>query len=235
MNYLLRDGEAHVWLVPLQGVHAGDPPFLACLSPAERARADAIADPHARRCFATVRATLRCILAACTGMAADALVVRTTPRGKPILAGGGIEFSLSHTRDLAVIGVARTAIGVDIERLGRSAEPLRIARRLMHDETVAALAGLSAARRDIAFTDAWTQREAHAKALGGGLFHTPDTLPFHSDHVTDGTFSPVIDRGDGSVWSIARFVPDLLTRATVVVRGTAQRLRMHDAASLPEP
>jgi 4'-phosphopantetheinyl transferase len=235
MNYLLRDGEAHVWLIPLEGVHPADTPLIACLSPAEQARADAFADPLARRCFVTVRATLRGILAACTGTAADALVVRTTPRGKPVLADGGIEFSLSHTRELAVIGVARTAIGVDIERLGRSVEPLRIARRIMHDETVAALSGLSTARRDIAFIDAWTQREAHAKALGGGLFHTPDTLPFDSDHATDGTFSHVVDRLDGSVWSIARFVPDRSTRATVVVRGTAQRLHMHDAASLLEP
>jgi phosphopantetheinyl transferase len=105
----------------------------------------------------------------------------------------------------------------------------------MHTETVATLAALSAARRDTAFTDAWTQREAHAKALGGGLFHTPDTLPFHADHATDGTFSHVVDRLDGSVWSIARFVPDRLTRATVVIRGTAHRLHMHDAASLHEP
>jgi 4'-phosphopantetheinyl transferase len=234
MSYLLRDGEAHVWVVPLAGVRAADRRLVACLSPTERRRADAIADPHARSSFSFVRAALRGILAAYTDMAADVLVLRTTPRGKPILDGAAFDFSLSHTRDMALIAIARTAIGVDIERLGRSDGALRIARRVMHADTVATLAQLSGVRLDVAFTDAWTQREAHAKALGGGLFHTPDTLPFEAGRAADGSFDHVIDRVDGSIWSIARFVPSPLTRATVVVRSTAQRLQLQDAASILE-
>jgi 4'-phosphopantetheinyl transferase len=235
MSYLLKDGEAHAWVVPFAGVNMADHPLLACLSSTERRRADAIADPHARSSFAFVRAALRGILAAYTGTAADVLALRTTPRGKPFLDGASFEFSLSHTREMALIAVACTAIGVDIERLGRSDRPLRLAHRVMHADTVAALAQLSGVRLDAAFTDAWTQREAHAKALGGGLFHTPDTLPFEADRAADGSFDHVIDRVDGSTWSIARFVPGPLTRATVVVRSTAQRLQLQDSASLLEP
>jgi 4'-phosphopantetheinyl transferase len=234
MSYLLGDDEAHVWVVPLAGVNMADHPLLACLSPTERRRADAIADPHARSSFSFARAALRGILAAYTDMAAGMLALRTTTRGKPILDGAAFEFSLSHTRDMALIAIARTAIGVDIERLGRSDSALRIAHRVMHADTVATLAQLSGVRLDVAFTDAWTQREAHAKALGGGLFHTPDTLPFEADRAADGSFDRVIDRVDGSIWSIARFVPGPLTRATVVVCSTAQRLQLQDAASILE-
>jgi 4'-phosphopantetheinyl transferase len=234
MNYLLREGEAHAWVVPFAGVNMADHPLLACLSPTERRRADAIADPRARSSFAFVRAALRGILAAYTGTATDVLPLRTTPRGKPFLEGATFEFSLSHTREMAIIAAARTAIGVDIERLGRSDRPLRLAQRLMHPDTVATLAQLSGARLDAAFTDAWTQREAHAKALGGGLFRTPDTLPFEAGRAADGSFDHVVDRVDGGIWSIARFVPGPLSRASVVVRGTVRRLQLQDAASILE-
>jgi 4'-phosphopantetheinyl transferase len=235
MNYRLEDGEAHAWVVSLEGEVRPDHPLLGWLSAAERARADRIDDPEARRCFTLARVALRGVLSGCTGVPAASLALATTPRGKPVLGDAGVEFSLSHTRGVALIGVALSPIGVDVERLRRPTQPLRIARRVMHAETVNVLERVPAHHLDVAFIDAWTQREAHAKALGGGLFHTPDTLPYHPGDPADGMFSHVTDRRDGATWSIARLAPAVEVRAAVVVRGAVDRLHVHDAQSILEP
>lgn len=91
--------------------------------------------------------------------------------GKPRLDGASVAFSLSHTEDLALIGVARAQpIGVDIEkvrsvRIGRGhTDAIRAAGAGLGREP---LPGLSAER---AFLQAWARLEAFTKARG-------DTLP----------------------------------------------------------
>jgi phosphopantetheinyl transferase len=234
MGYVLERGEVHAWVLRLQGEMPAAHPALACLSAAEQRRADAMSDDAARHRFCLARAALRAVLAACTGVPAHALPLSATPLGKPILPGAGVEFSLSHTRTAAVIAVAHAAVGVDAERPGRRMDPLRVARRILHPDTAELLGQLPATELPVAFIDAWTQREAHAKAVGGGLFHTADTLPFAPGMPVDGTFHPVTDRTDGSDWSIARFLPDTATRAAVVVKGRALLLRVLDAGPLLE-
>lgn len=94
--------------------------------------------------------------------------------GKPKLEGTSVAFSLSHTEDLALIGVARAqCIGVDIEKV----RPVRIGQS--HTDAIrAAGAGLS---RELlsgpgperAFLQAWARLEAFTKARGDTL---PNTL-----------------------------------------------------------
>jgi 4'-phosphopantetheinyl transferase len=234
MGHVFDRGDVHAWVLRLHGEVPASHPALACLSTAERRRAAAMTDEAARRRFCLARAALRAVLATCTGMPAGSLALYATPLGKPVLPGAGVEFSLSHTRTAAVIAVAHSAVGVDVERPARRMDPLRLARRILHPDTAAFLEQLPAAELPVAFIDAWTQREAHAKAVGGGLFHTADTLPYVAGIPADGIFHPVTDRADGSDWSIARFLPDPITRAAVVVEGRARGLHVLDANSLLE-
>jgi 4'-phosphopantetheinyl transferase len=231
MNYLVHDGEADVWTLSLEAGLSVDPALCDCLSPGERARADAMTSAEARHAFTMVRAVLRGILAGYTGAPPEALPLRTTAAGKPVLTGAGFDFSVSHTRGAAVIVVADTEVGVDIERLGRPHDPIRIARRVMHAETIAALEELPPVLQAAVFVDAWAQREAHVKAVGGGLLRTPDTLPFRVTQ-PDGVFAPVRDRLDHGHWSVARFTPVPGTRAAVVAAGELGRLRIRDATPI---
>jgi 4'-phosphopantetheinyl transferase len=225
----LDDSTIRVWRVLLDGRFPSETDLRECLSAEERSRAERIRGVVERRRFVAARIALRHILARYQGGSAAALPLARESGGRPFVAGGSsYAFSLTHSADLALIAVAGQAVGVDVERVRPVGYMRRIARRVLHDDTVRALAALPAERRRIAFLDAWTQREAHVKALGGGIFRTPDDLPFSVAQPDDSTVHVVYSRSDRQLWSVARFAPDPLARATVVVRGTARNIHLED-------
>lgn len=182
-----------------------------------------------RHRFAVSRGTLRHLLSLYTGLPATGVALTTGELGKPLLnPDRGLHFSVSHSQDTLVVALARSDVGVDVEHPREPARMERIARRIMHRDTCALLAGLAGAERAEAFLDAWTLREAHVKAVGGGLFRTADALPFVHREAMDGVPRPRRDRQGAAEWSVARFLPAAGLRATLVVRGTIDSLRVHD-------
>lgn len=220
----LRDAEAHVWrVVAAPSLHSVDT-LASALSEGEAARAARIRDAAARARFITIRAALRHILARYLGGSAASLDLLTETFGKPVVdPAHGLHFSLTHSRDVTLVAIARTRIGIDVEQIREPRHLERTARRVLHPGTCTLLHTLPAGRRGYTFLLAWTQREAHVKAVGGGLFRTPDSLPFvtgSSDHVL-----LVRDRHDDSLWSVARFEPDNHATAAVVAAGELRSLR----------
>lgn len=219
----LHDADAHVWSIAAAPLLSSADALRRCLSAAELARADRTRDDAARARFITTRAALRHILARYVGGTADLLELLTQPHGKPVVdAAHRLHFSLSHSHDLAVLAVARTSVGVDVEQLRRPRHLERTARRILHPDTCLRLLALPQHERVRAFLHAWTQREAHVKAVGGGLFRTPDTLPFADDAGTD--VRVVHDRVDGRMWSIARFDPAAQATAALAAPGRLRAL-----------
>lgn len=217
-------GEAHVWNVPIDLQTPPDALLLDRLQPAERDRAARHAAPDALARYATVRVALRAILARYLGCAADTIELHTQDSGKPVLLDNdALHFSLSHARDSALIAVSPVPVGVDVEHVRPPQRLERTAARVLHPETVAMLGRMPAPRRLFTFFEAWTQREAHVKAVGGGLFRTPDTLPFSSGLEAD-VPRAVHDRESGEEWTVARIscAPDM--RAALVARGTLRRI-----------
>jgi 4'-phosphopantetheinyl transferase len=90
--------------------------------------------------------------------------------GKPYLADGSAEFSLSHTDGYALIAVSTSCpVGVDVEK----ARPLKMEKRHC-ERIIAAGAGLAdkpLAGRPLerAFLQAWCRLEAYTKARGQSL------------------------------------------------------------------
>jgi 4'-phosphopantetheinyl transferase len=157
---------------------AAAPAREACrdlLSAEEARRAERYTHPEARRQFVLGRALLRTALARYTGDDPKSLEFDYNPRGKPSLRSPPdmpLEFSLSHTRGLAVCAVALGhAVGVDAEsrQRHRTLSPLELARRYFAPAETAALAGLPAEAQFAAFLDFWTLKEAFVKARGTGL------------------------------------------------------------------
>lgn len=220
---LPRSGEAHVWHVRIDLSRPVAAAVLERLHPTEAERAHRHRSDEARARYATVRAALRRILARHAGCAEDEIVLRTSEHGKPSLHDRhGIHFSVSHARDAALVAISDVPIGVDMEYV----RPLRLERtasRVLHADTLAVLRALPEARRLIAFFDAWTQREAHVKAVGGGLFRTPDTLPFVPDIDAD-TVRAVTDRVTAETWSVARISAGAGMRASLVAHGALDRI-----------
>ncbi len=158
---------AHCWLIPLSSAEVVD----STLDAEERRRAARFVFARDRDAFVASHRAMRAILAGYLEMAPADIVLHTDAYGKPRLApDAGLDFNLSHSRGLALIGVTRGArIGVDVEM----ARPLPDRDALIQGNFASAectaLAAMPESERDQAFFATWTRKEAVVKALGQGL------------------------------------------------------------------
>ncbi len=173
------DGTVDVWWARRQDAvdrHAG------LLDAAERRRWLAYRRDEDRARFLTGCALAKTALARYTGRRpADVRFDRTCsqcgePHGKPVIEGGAVEHSVTHSGDLVAVAVARTPVGVDVEQfdgrphpLGSDGDPEALARLVLSAAERAVLAAVPPAGRARAFLVAWTRKEAVTKATGDGL------------------------------------------------------------------
>ena len=170
----LGPGTIHVWSIRL------DPPaervgqlgrFLAA---DEWARANRFRFEKHRRQYVVGRGALRTLLAAYLGERPERVQFRYGPRGKPFLAppldAGGLQFNLSNSDELALAGfVLGPEIGVDVEFLRPMPDCEHIAERFFSPSERQVLRGIPAPRKEEAFFNCWTRKEAYLKAVGEGL------------------------------------------------------------------
>lgn len=156
---------------------------LVGLDDAERARAASFATPVLAARYVRSHLLLRATLAEATGLRpADLRFARAAcplcagPHGRPVLLGhDGVHFSLSHAADVAVVAVAPTPVGVDVEPLAAPSVAEELAPRLHpleRAEIEAAGPPGSPARAEV-FTRIWVRSEAYLKAIGTGLGRDP--------------------------------------------------------------
>ena len=164
------------WFFGLERTHAEIEELTGCLSAAERTRALRFGTDALRERWIAGRATLRMVLGQVLGIAPSAVDIRRGVRGRPELvdAGAGIDFNVSHTRGVGLIGIARGAstgmrIGVDIERVDRDVGVDRRARKFLTAAERTSLADLDLRGRRERFVRYWTCKEAMSKATGDGL------------------------------------------------------------------
>jgi 4'-phosphopantetheinyl transferase len=148
----------------------------ATLSPAEHARAARFGTDVLRRRWIAGRTSLRSVLGLVLRMPPGEVPIARGRRGRPELRGtdADLDFNISHTGSVALIGVLRRAgrdvrIGVDVERAEREVGSDRLARKFLAPEERAAIAGLAPDARRRRFLEYWTCKEAMSKATGDGL------------------------------------------------------------------
>ncbi|MFJ3199200.1 4'-phosphopantetheinyl transferase family protein [Streptomyces sp. NPDC086989] len=90
------------------------------------------------------------------------------PHGRPAVAGGAVQFSLSHSDDLAYLAFAAVPVGVDVEALPSAAAVADVLNAL-HPAETAELSALPAERRPQALARLWSRKEAYFKGTGTGL------------------------------------------------------------------
>ena len=168
--------DVHVWRATLAVNEAALPTLYGALAPEERQRADRFRLARERRRFVVSRARLRATLARYLGRDAGRVQFAVEPGGKPHLAGDGLQFSLSHSGDRALLAVARARrLGIDVESVRSDFEWQGVAAQLFTARELARLATLSADQRAYACFRRWTRAEAWIKARGDGLADA-DTL-----------------------------------------------------------
>lgn len=209
----------------------------ALLDGEETARAARFLRRADRDRFIASHAALRCVLADRLGVAPRALRLGTEPTGRPVLtepAGTGLDFNLSHSEDIALIGLVDGArIGVDVEAHRPLPDSLRIARSYFAPDEAGALEVQPSDLREAAFFGLWTRKEAVVKALGAGLSQplasfsvTVPPEPPRMLRIAEGTGRwtlGTIDAGPGAFATVA------VTAVGVTIRETPLPARWPDA------
>lgn len=162
--------------------------FDAWLSSPEHARAERFGTEALRHRYIVGRAMLRLLLGRTLGIAAKDVSIRRGVRGRPELADmtAGLDFNVSHTKDVALIGIADALptgarIGVDVERADRDVNSDGLARKFLTERERAGFTPLAYDERRRRFLRLWTCKEAMSKATGDAL-----SAPFQQLDVTLG-------------------------------------------------
>jgi 4'-phosphopantetheinyl transferase len=152
--------------------------FPQILDVAERERAARFRFDDDRRRFVASHVALRCTLGHLLDRDPRQISFRAGQHGRPSLAtGGGLEFNMSHSGDLALIAVSRVApIGVDIEVAREVPRALDLARRFLHPDEASLVEQAAMSDRSRVFLTCWSRKEAVLKSTGIGL--TLDTRTF---------------------------------------------------------
>lgn len=128
-----------------------------------------------RGIFLRRRLLARLCVARYLGIEPADCVIAHGAAGKPVLVSpqARLHLSVSARGEIAAVAVARTRIGIDLERADG---PHVIPWNILRANERAALNGLPEAERIRAFLRLWTVKEAYLKALGTGLNARPEAV-----------------------------------------------------------
>ena len=200
----LPAGEVDVWSVALDQPGSGVEALDGLLSADERQRAGRCRLEVDRRRSVVARGGLRILLAHYLRALPSEVQVALGPWGKPAIDAASrqrepLEFSVGRRGASCLIAVARNrAVGIDVEEVDRSIDPVKLAPMVLSPAETAALLGAPEAGRIDLFYRYWTLKEALAKARGRGLAMALDriTIPLEDDR----TIIPMELEGEKTHW-----------------------------------
>ena len=174
----LGRNQIQLWCLHVDTVKTIFEEALAAISEEERERARRFRVEPARSEFVFGRYMLRRLLSSAFGVEPRDINFAYGPRGKPTVQDHhGIDFNVSHSAGQIVVAVSRAGIvGVDVEhltaRFGKSStlEVVEMAGAILRPEEAVDLRQSRSSREALdAFYQAWTMKEALAKAEGSGI------------------------------------------------------------------
>ena len=221
------DREVDVWR--LDCARHGDAArvFESALDATERPRLRLMRRDDARLRFTAGRWLARRVLARRLGCTEAEVVLAIGEHGRPALAGGGIDFNLSHAGSLVVLALSAARVGIDVEAAGRANDWRAIARRFFSAAERAAIQAYPEAERHAAFFRVWVRKEAFVKALGTGVATGLDRFDVSAG--PEPALTGVrIDGIEAAEWSIRDFatVPGYI--GALAVRAPHPYVRVHD-------
>lgn len=159
---MLENGDFDVWRVK------GNPD-MGLLNPQDLERFQAMPQNDARQSFLLSRCAIQCLAKKYTNSESAHFSISSHPGGKPFFADvPDLHFSLSHTEGEVALAFSRSPVGFDMEKSGRRANFLAVAKRFFTSDEVLSIeaVGASAGAR---FLDFWTAKEAVLKLEGTGI------------------------------------------------------------------
>ncbi|MEE1930430.1 4'-phosphopantetheinyl transferase superfamily protein [Streptomyces sp. TRM 70351] len=172
------EDELHLWMLRQPWTSLSSEPLMTAeLDEHERDKADSFMRAHDRLLYTAAHIALRRLLSAYSGIpparlrfAREPCAECSEPHGRPVLAPGmpRLHFSLSHSSGLVAFGIARSPVGIDVEKLPTE-ETVELCIADLHPREQAELAELTGEERLAAFARLWTRKEAYLKGIGTGL------------------------------------------------------------------
>ncbi len=207
------EGEVHIWMADFADWADRLADLKSLLSPDEVDRSDRFLRDGDRDRYVFAHGVLRRILATCCGAEAGALTFGVGDHGKPFLAdrpagSESIEFNLSHSGDLVLIGVtSRCSLGVDVERLSRKVEFEDLSDRFFSPEEAETIRLHPEGESRRVFFETWVCKEAFIKAVGDGLTMPLDSFAvrFEGERTKVGTSSGKENPRLDTTWFLDRF------------------------------
>ena len=227
------DGAIECWQVDLDRPDWCVDRLEAVLAADERERAARFVFGRDRRRFVVARACLRALLARACGLPARDIRFHYGPHGKPALDLPGAEdathFNVSHSGDLALIGLTRDApLGIDVEMVRPLPDLLALATRYFSPGEASAIREASPGQRELTFFLCWTRKEAFVKATGDGLALRLDR---YRVACRPGEPARILDIDGSSAAAAEWTVYDLAPRpgyvGAVVMRGAPRRVSLN--------
>jgi hypothetical protein len=86
--------------------------------------------------------------------------------GRPVVRGGGVHVSLSHSAGVSVLAVAPCSVGVDIERIETGVDAAMFDAEVVGRHDLQLLQACECGEDGAAFYRLWTLKEAHLKERG---------------------------------------------------------------------
>lgn len=165
----------HIWPINLDQSHWDDWAFV--LSPAEHHKTQQFKTPTLQHHYRRSHIALRLALAQHTHQAPQHLEILATTTGKPFLPEHPLHFNLSHSGNQALVGIAKTPLGIDIEHIKMDLPNVQqLAPNVMHPLELMQFRKLSGSEQIAFFYTQWTQKEAYLKAIGTGLQQHPSSI-----------------------------------------------------------
>lgn len=162
------DANVELWTVDLDAYARTT--RLDGLGAAELTRAARMHAARDGQRFLASRHALRRLLAHTLGCDAGEVALGTDSRGKPVVLGAPLHFSLSRSGGQALIGTSRTApVGVDLEQVRSVPDAAALVREHFTAEEREHYGTAPPDARDRRFLECWTRKEACVKAVGVGV------------------------------------------------------------------
>jgi len=157
----------------------------AILTPEEKASYQHVRNPQQRALAYRTRSELRRMLGRELGLSPQHVPLVRDALGKPRCTherAAGLDFSVSHPADCALIAIGEAeGLGVDVESVIRVEPEEEMLEILFSDEEKREWRNLPGSQRRLAFTQAWTIKEAILKAEGTGLYGSPHGINLYFD------------------------------------------------------
>jgi 4'-phosphopantetheinyl transferase len=163
-------GEVHIWTIRSSIRAENRSSFERVLSLSERTAANRFHFERHRLSYIFSHAALRHTLSGYVNQTPEGIEFFQNSFGKPFLRDNELQFNMSHSGDVVVIGVTRgRQIGVDVEMVRPIKDFSSIARLNFTKQECELIEATPTASQQYVFFRSWARKEAVIKAVGKGL------------------------------------------------------------------